>query len=718
MTEESLGIMTTTNNMALFVVLALFTCLSQSLSVPWCPMQCSCYDDYGTVDCSHQGISVIPDFMNTTRRLIMDHNNITNIPREAFSKAPNLLILSLASNELQLFETRDVITLVLLQELILRDNSISNFTVREDISLPGLYSLDLSLNQLRDAPRYLSHFAPNLVRLNLSFNYIAINPLHSSYAHLKYLQELDLSGNELHLIEPRTLAPLCHLPNFDTLFLADTGLLDIEPPSFACLRNLTHLSLAQQTFVSESVLNESLQQMAANGSRLVKLSLRETSLSGLPLAMLSRFDELRELELSHTDMMTVDPLLFEKLSKLEIIDLQDNDLEFVDNISCLTNLRSLSLQHNSIKYITLNGMVNLEVVHLQHNLLTKIPQHWLTDTIGLIFVNLSYNRIHNIHQQAFVNVSILKLDLSHNRLAALYGVGSLRTNILTVSYNMLLSVSNKTFDSTAAVIQELDMSYNNLSRFPHQDYAHFDSLHSLNLAHNNLGVFIGSSDAQNFFRQLDRLQNLDLTANSISTINYIVMRQLRHLATLNLRANDIRLLEELHLDEVGISFAKIVLSMNRIETMNVNLLQQCRSLEEVDLSDNPFACNCSAIPLLLWLNTTIVDVLYFDDGRNYRCASPIEMRGHQLAAVSHELFSTCILRSSTLINKLTVVCVVVVALLLATVIVALVACYGRICQKLKDIQYRWQIRYREVSGVEIANDIPVSGVEIANDISV
>lgn len=645
----------------------------------------------------------------------MDSNNMTALHSDSFGDASvsSLETLSLASNRLLFINTRDLGSLTHLVEFSLRDNLISDFIVN-GAALNDLQVLDLSQNMLRFAPLNLSLFAPNLILLNISFNLIDLSLLHPTYAMFTQLRTLDISGNPLHVLDGTTLLPLCQLPGLASLHLVDTGLFDIDPSALACFNQLTELNLGLNAVATESVVFDALKQLAANGSHLLSLGLQEMGLREINATTLSLFGELRELDLAHNVLRTINESVFDSLSKLAVLDLQDNRLVHIDSLEPLRySLRRLLLQDNSIVDIALGELRAIEEIRLDHNSLTSIPRRWLVDMDSIVLVlNASHNAIRSIHPEAFVNVTIDQLDLSHNRLVALHGFGSLHVTSLMAAYNMLAVLDNGTFDeSVVKQLEVLDLSYNNLSHFPDSSdkCPHFATLQKLNLAHNYLGDSLATAavDSLHFFRRLERLQYLDLAANSIHAMHALPMRHLKHLILLDLRANDVNSLDDILVDSVAMSLGKLVLAANRIQVVSVKSLRQYENLKEIDLSYNPFTCNCSLLPFLLWLNSSDVDVLYVTDKRSYRCAAPVGMRGeHVQGATVGRLFASCTPHLMSVANGLTVVLIISLSLLLAAVLVSVATCRNRISQHVKDIHYRWQIRYREVSGVEIANDAP------------
>ena len=180
----------------------------------------------------------------------------------------------------------------------------------------------------------------------------------------------------------------------------------------------------------------------------------------------------------------------------------------------------------------------------------------------------------------------------------------------------------------------------------------------------------------------------------------------------------IRELSETSVDRTRV-LAKLVLSSNRLHSVDVDVLSRLDYLEEIDLSDNPFECTCALVPFIGWVNSTMVSLLGAGgtDRTRYACDFPPFAVGQSIFAQRlrpEDCHEELALRQSgeSLAGqgagggggyKSTATLAVAMTCGVAALIGVGLGCYfGQVGRRVKSMRYRWQIRYREVSGVETA----------------
>ena len=298
------------------------------------------------------------------------------------------------------------------------------------------------------------------------------------------------------------------------------------------------------------------------------------------------------------------------------------------------------------------------------------------------------------------------LDLSYNYLTTLHSFGHIKLSKLHLHHNQLTSVTPDTFHQLDVTLEDLDLSFNNLSHFMHYPFREFLSLQSLNLANNQLGPSLsaGGRKMGDLFASLSHLQVLNLAHNGITSLPHKQLQHLHHLTTLYLQGNLIADLLDLSLPDAK-SLAKLVVADNLLSTVEPAVLSSLEYLEVIDLSNNPYNCSCRLLNYLRWLNSTLVTVLYTDVPLRYQCATPQNMHGKYIFNYKPHA-EDCLHYDNLHIlqHNLTFVGIAVGALCLFGLLITFILYYGQICQRIKSLQYRWQVRYREVSGVEIAGD--------------
>ena len=513
------------------------------------------------------------------------------------------------------------------------------------------------------------------------------------------LQKIDLTGNPLHQIASFHFDSIRHGP-LQVLRLADCAVLFINDTSFAGLNNLTSLALSHNP-VNASVLANAFYGLGEE-TPLAFLDLSSNFLPHINTDLLHTFSKLQILDLSNCSIELIDAELFPFLQSLHTLELQDNRISHLSNLSALSKLRRLNLRNNRIAVIQISHLPNLEFVDLSHNQIVELPPKWITLIDGLRILNLSHNKLKHISPHAYHKVTLNHLDLSYNQLSTLHSFGILKLSMLVLAHNKMHTIMDDAFMHLEQTLEDLDLSSNVFTRLPDHHFGDFVALQRLNLAGNDLGHALNAGKNGHLFYSLRHLQVLDLSHNNVTSLPREHVRYLRHLTTLDLHENKVNHLSDISLQDMA-SLAKLDVSHNQLHRVDTSLLNELQYLETVDLSFNPFQCSCDLVDLVLWINSTSVNVLGMEDHRQYKCTVPHTQRTRYIMTY-HPNHKECLNRRHNIRQDLTLFGTIVGAVVGATVLTALVVHYGKLCHRLKTLHYRWQIRYREVSGIEVSTD--------------
>ena len=173
-----------------------------------------------------------------------------------------------------------------------------------------------------------------------------------------------------------------------------------------------------------------------------------------------------------------------------------------------------------------------------------------------------------------------------------------------------------------------------------------------------------------------------------------------HLTSLHLAGNRVHDMNRICLSDM-MSLGKLDVSSNAFISVDPTPLWTMTFLETVDFRANPFHCSCDLLGFLQWINATHVTVAGLVDGLGYVCHTPLALAGTPLPHYRPEPKSC---RATHNITKdLTYFAITVASVVGATMLLTLIIYYGNVCQHIKTLHYRWQIRYRTVSGIEIAD---------------
>lgn len=257
--------------------------------------------------------------MRHLERLLLVGNGIKAIHPEALAGLGELEELDLSTNEIHTITTAMFANNTELTELRLRNNSLHSL---RGVEILGLDELDVAENWFEEigSDTFLGFAA--LTRLNLSDN--AISRIHpDAFKPLRHLQDLDLSGNDIKGALPRELFAACEV--LETLNLADNPSMSLPVGGFA-----------------------------GQFSALYQLDLSLTNLTTLDDDSFLGMDHLTILNLSGNNLYKIGAGVLRRLPQLSSLDLSDNYIEVLDSKAFETNgfLRHLDLSGNPLTAVS------------------------------------------------------------------------------------------------------------------------------------------------------------------------------------------------------------------------------------------------------------------------------------------------------------------------------------------------------------------------------
>lgn len=348
---------------------------------------------------SMYGISGSIGYRDTTDKTMTNKIWNTNCPAECicYKGTPSLSI-----NEMKYMNIVDCANLGLEKlKMILPDGTevllLSNNSLTQLTHLPNssnLVYLDLSNSSIEILDNYVlfSHYT-KLKFLNLSGNKLEYL-WHSSFMGLADLYSLDLSNNRLSNISKRVFAGLNHLKSFN---MADNLLREIVADWF--------------TDISDD---------------LRELDISHNLLTSINTDDFHALTNLNLLNLSANKINFIDNDAFLNLSYLLILDLSYNQMQIVpnDSLHVIKSLKKLTFNGNPTRKIRGGDFKSMNIVYISISYMPElifIEKHSFQNLPYFVTLEAHDNqKLIHIDAQAFDNVpSLSTLYLHNNQLTAL-----------------------------------------------------------------------------------------------------------------------------------------------------------------------------------------------------------------------------------------------------------------------------------------------------------
>lgn len=263
---------------------------------------------------------------------------------------------------------------------------------------------------------------------------------------------------------------------------------------------------------------------------------------------MSKFTNLEVLNLAHNELEIIQPHTFAKCKKLIHLDLAYNKLISIQNVLNVENLQKLYIQFNQLD--TLNGISklnNLRVLNTSHN------------------YNLDPSEIHKVQWE--------ELDISYTNTSNIVDCNHFKKVIFTSDNKLTLVCKN-----FAKTIVQIDYGYNFITHFNEDSFNDLDKLEVLLLDGNPL-----KEVGYDLFRDLKSLKLLQLQSSNLSTIPVGCFRNLHNLETLRLDSNDLTAIEPELFNGLN-SLLYLDIRKNNFKHFDLNIVYPIRSLNKLYLS--------------------------------------------------------------------------------------------------------------------------------------
>ncbi|XP_026739753.1 leucine-rich repeat and immunoglobulin-like domain-containing nogo receptor-interacting protein 3 isoform X2 [Trichoplusia ni] len=357
----------------------------------------------------------------------------------------------------------------------------------------------------------------------------------------------------------------------------------------------------------------------------------------------SEITDLKPKNVDLSENLFVNVTVMADLS-IEVLNLSRCKIERIENAAFrdLQEMRVLDLSYNKLTTANLSP----------HAFEGRYSAEEYKPLASMRVLNLANNDLHSLSQDLFEHLPELEeLDISGNPLATfdqvtIIAISSLpMLKVLRMRSCELTKIPEK-FLHTPRYLERLDLSDNLLTAVP-QEIEETKNLIYLNLNQNPIVQLEMDSEDYPGFPRLRKLQELHMcNMPALKRVGPGSLAGLEQLTKLHMSFNpalsDIDPKALARPDDIGETYdwppmKELYLQSNNLSEVDSRLISRWDLLEKVDVSDNPFLCDCST----QWMVDLLVPSVEHAGGNASLmvCQEPIEMRGYTMKHL-HEIHRT------------------------------------------------------------------------------
>uniref|UniRef100_A0A6M2DX80 Putative membrane glycoprotein lig-1 n=1 Tax=Xenopsylla cheopis TaxID=163159 RepID=A0A6M2DX80_XENCH len=516
------------------------------------------------------------------------------------------------------------ITLILISILFGFNSSVYGYCDVEECDCfidDAKFVVDCSNKNMSELPKNIPKDTQKLILSNNNFE--DVPDLNS----LEDLEELNLSGNKIRKISAGVLMNLLKLEKVILSKNNLTKLSDIFADELfysQSANNLIELDLSNNaiTLNNDSVNDfvHTLRVLNLSNCKISSLTnpnflkhmpmLEVLDISYNPLSAINNLqsDSLIQLDASHCQLGFLNESTFQ-LTNLTKLNLSWNPrIYFSRHRPIVKSLKELDISYCNINRLKLQDFPNLKKLIARGNMINELSKESFEKNRLLEYINLSRNAIFNVHEETFKHLLKLKIvDLSWNIISNLdqktFSSNKWLTNI-NLSRNHF-SRLNPLFSES---VTTLDMSWCEIQHISKDAFIGLSELTELNLSHNLISDIPDQLDAS-------KLKKLDLTFCRLKSLRNETLQSMPFLKIL-------------------------LLGGNRLTTpFDVSYFSGNDRLEEIDLSDNPWRCECmsdSFKNLFNYLRSKVENI------RSLKCETPSVVSGKTWSGACSQVWNPII----------------------------------------------------------------------------
>lgn len=480
--------------------------------------------------------------------------------------------------------------------------------------------------------------------------------------NMTQLRTLEIEGNaKLHTIEPGVFANMDRLQNlsisysekllklaenvFDGLvnlqylYLTQNGFTSIKDVAVALspnyLPNIYKLALSENFF--REVQEDDFEAM--EGTPLMELNLVLCQIEYLHPNCLRPLRNLSALRLGEnvfntstiTDLIqrSVELEIPLRLLNLYSVGFRIEPPKKLIRAIARSNITNLSLARNQFELLRTESFVsmpNLEILDLREVLVLNVSRDAFVNVPNLRTLLLSGNKLSFIPRGVLLE-QLTYLDLSDNSgnvfVSSYFSLGKRRfigmskLTVLNLSYNRINGIANDTFEGLTNLVV-LGLKNATIFYLGNNSFVFLRNLRFLNLENNPLDKTITLT--KEIFNGLENLEVLLLGGCSLSTLNspFDHLKSLQHLGLernhLHSLAGEV-FLPLVALRSIDISrnafiswqqdtfrwnrnLKRVLASHNKFTYFSEAMIEDFSNLDDLDVAENPFSCDCTAFASL------------------------------------------------------------------------------------------------------------------------
>ncbi|XP_035525797.1 transforming growth factor beta activator LRRC32-like [Morone saxatilis] len=356
-----------------------------------------------------------------------------------------------------------------------------------------------------------------LRRLDLSNNFIR----QLQTLALPYLEQLDLSSNQLDLISEGAFENLARL---EELNLSRNALNNNLGSNSKALQSISRLKILDISM--NDLTDDAVEQYLRNKSSLDQLKMTGNALTRLSHKLFRENKGLRSITIDDNLISVIEQGTFEPLSQLETLNLAKNNLAYICDFK-LHQVKYLNLSRNSVEFFVTredNQLYSLEILDLSHNNLIYFPI--VPKMNNLRYLHLQNNMVGALNSEATM---VSEANALYNEIMK---ERTVRKNNLHSNWRLMPLIY-------------IDLSYNHFSSFPLETLSLLSSLETLNFSYNclqNIIWHVRKDNELGYHRQLffPSLKYLDMQRNGLVYISPRFLSALTQIETFNLQDNSVR----------------------------------------------------------------------------------------------------------------------------------------------------------------------------------